>query len=221
MSNEENNTDKKIKVSIDTKRTEELARENERLLIEKKQREEDPERFKKHFDLADEKLKAYKQTGEHRYLECNTKEEMVELTTALMKETVEKRRGTPSGTSFPNEPHNTENLFTRKFLDSQEMVSELRRLSKEGTPQERADSEHYLDELWRKYVLDKRAMPTRSEVSHNPNSPESLLELGLKQKDGFLTPADKEDGDLGKLQKKWRDEKLRKMRSTALEGGQP
>jgi hypothetical protein len=91
------------------------------------------------------------------------------------------------------------------------MVSELRRLSHEGTPEEKQQAEHYINELWRKYVLTKRANPTLSEPSQNPNQPEALSELDLVQKDGFLTTRNKEDGDLGQLQKKWREMRKRRM----------
>jgi hypothetical protein len=101
------------------------------------------------------------------------------------------------------------------------MVSELRRLSHEGTPQEKAEAEHYINALFRQYALDKRTNSTRPEPSTNPNTPEALLELGLVQKGENLTPANPEDGDLGQLQKKWREERLKKMRNIALKGGEP
>jgi len=209
---EENNKKEKISVKIDTERTELLARENERLKIEKERRE-DPES-----DLAEKKLQAIQKFGKPElWMQATSKDMLSSMLTNYISELAERANPTqkPSGTARCDTPQQMglkpEDLYTRKFYDSQQMVSELRRLSKEGTPQEKADSEHYLNELWKKYVLDKRSQPTRAEPNLNPNAPEELLSLGLKQKDGFLTPANPEDGDLGQLQRKWRLERKRRM----------
>lgn len=219
MSAENNDKDRKIKITVDNEQTkilaEELARErlkNDKLVdyVAGKEVNED------HNDLATLKLQAYQKFKNPMFLDAENKETLSAMLTNYINELAEKANPTqkPSGVAPANDlqyGRGKEDLYTRKFYDSQQMVSELRRLSKEGTPQEKADSEHYLGELWRKYVLDKRAMPTRAEPSVNPNSPESLTELGLVQKDGFLTPANKEDGDLGQLQRKWREERKRRM----------
>jgi hypothetical protein len=80
-------------------------------------------------------------------------------------------------------------------------------------PKEAEEGKEAYEQFLKKWVLDKRQNPTRPEQSYNPNTPEALLQLGLRQKDGFLTPANPEDGDLGKLQKKWRAERQKRTGS--------
>ena len=221
MSEQNDKNKKEIRVTVDNEQTKSLALElaqekikNEKLVdrIAGKEVKED------HDDLAEKKLQAIAKFGRpDLFLQADTKEKLSAIMTSYINELAERANPTQKagGTAPANAQQygiKSEDLYTRKFLDSQEMVSELRRLSKEGTPQEKADSEHYLNELWKKYVLDKRANPTRSEPSQNPNTPEALSELDLVQKDGFLTPRNKEDGDLGALQRKWRLERKRKMR---------
>jgi hypothetical protein len=205
----EENKEAKLRITVDNKSTEKVLELLEKERVEK-EKQKDPEA-----DLAEKKLQAYQKFKNPMFLEAPDKATLSAMLSNYISELAERANPTskPSGSPLVPQQYGAkpEDLYTKKFLDSQQMVSELRRLSKEGTPQERADSEHYLNELWRKYVLDKRAMPTRSEPSVNPNSPESLTELGLVKKDGFLTPANPEDGDLGQLQKKWREERKRRM----------
>ena len=208
MSEDEKKKNVKVEIVVDNKATEKLVS------ILEKEREE---KAKAEPDLADLKIQAIQKFGRpDLFLQADTKEKLNAILTSYINELAERANPTqkPSGSAPANDfqyGRGKEDLYTRKFLDSAEMVSELRRLAHEGTPQERADSEHYLNELWKKYILDKRSQPTRSEPSVNSNSPESLLELDLVQRDGFLTPRNKEDGDAQKLQKAWREARKRKM----------
>lgn len=204
------NKEAKLRITVDNKSTEELVK----ILKEKEEKEKvekDPES-----DLAEKKIQAIQKFGRpDLFLQADTKEKLSAILSSYINELVERANPTqkPSGSALVPQQYGAkpEDLYTRKFFDSQEMVSELRRLSHEGTPREKAEAEHYLNEIWKKYVLDKRSNPTRAEPSQNPNTPESLLELGLVQKGENLTPANPEDGDLGKLQRKWREERKRKM----------
>jgi hypothetical protein len=166
-------------------------------------------------DLATLKLKMYEKFNHNpMFLDAPDKNTLEAMVENYVNTAIEKDKGKSAGSAPANAQQygiKPENLYSRKFYDSQEMVSELRRLTHEGNPQERAESEHYLNELFKKYALDKRANPTRPEPSTNPNTPESLLELDLVQKDGVLQPRNKESGDLQKLQAKWRAERQRRM----------
>lgn len=216
MSNEEKK-DQKIKITVDNEQTkalaEELGRErikNEKLIdyVTEKEVKED------HGDLATRKLQAFEKFHNENFLHAETTEELSQMLTNHINDIAEKSKGVPSGNAPLNAQQygaKPEDLYTKKFFDSQAMVTELRRLTHEGTPEEKEEAERYINALFRQYALDKRQNPTRPEPSTNPNSPENLLELDLVQKDGFLTPRNKEDSEVGQLQKRWRLERKRRM----------
>jgi hypothetical protein len=204
MSAEEQKKKQNISVSIDTKETERLVRENEQLK-QKLGKSED--------DIAEIKLKMYKDTGEVRYLDCQTKTEMKDLTDSLFKETVERRKGIPSGSPLTDAQYgkSTGSLFSRKFESEKEMVDEILRCMHSPEPKEASEGKEAYEAFMRKWIMDKKRNPTRPEPNFDPNSPEALLDLHLVEKDGFLSPASREDGDIGRLQKQWRTQRKREM----------
>jgi hypothetical protein len=208
---EDDNKKERINVKIDTTRTEALARENERLKMEREQKEdEEPE-----LSLADLKLQAYQKFKQPFFLDAPDKATLSAMITNFINEVSErsnqnKEHAGSVGLSNAQFGIKDEPLFTRKFYDSQNMIDELRKLQHNGNPAQKAEAETYIQEIFKKFILDKRSNPTRPENSMNSNSPEALSDLDLVKKDGFLTPRNPEDGDLGKLQKQWREERKRR-----------
>jgi hypothetical protein len=201
--NPEEKKKQNINVQIDTRETERLVRENEQLK-QKLGKSED--------DIAELKLKMYKDTGEVRYLDCQTKEEMKNLTDSLFKETVERRKGIPSGHALTDAQYGKkEGLFSQKFDSEKEMVDTILEYMHSEDPKKAEEGKSAYEQFMRKWIQDKRSNPTRPEPNYNPNTPESLLDLDLVEKDGFLTPRNKEDGDAQKLQKRWREERKRRI----------
>lgn len=207
--NKDKKPDAKIRIEVDSKGSDRLASIIEQERAEKA-KEKDPEE-----ELASAKLKMYEKFNKNpMFLDATSKEQLSAMVENYVNTAIERDKPKPSGNAPLNAQQygqKSEDLYTRKFSSSEEMVSELRRLSHEGSSQEKEEADRYLNALFRQYALDKRANPTRPEPAKNPNSPESLLELDLVQKNGFLTPRNKEDSEIGQLQKKWREERKRRM----------
>jgi hypothetical protein len=91
-------------------------------------------------------------------------------------------------------------LYKHKFENEKEMVSTLQKLAREGN----SEAKSYLDALMAQFIKAKKANPNVPDVFYDPNQA-SELPL-MKSEHGFLTPVDKNEGDLGKLIKKWKDE---------------
>jgi len=205
----------KVEIVVDNKATEKLVS-----ILEKERTEK--EQAKTESSLNDLIVQTTRKFGRaDLWTQATSKEMLNAMLTNFINEVSSQSKAKEQGGNAPLNAQQygakSEDLYTRKFYDSQQMVSELRRLSHEGTPQEKQEAEHYLNELWKKYILDKRSQPTRSEASQNSNTPEALSELDLVQRDGFLTPRNKEDGDIQKLQRAWRLERKRKMREGSEE----
>jgi hypothetical protein len=191
-----------IDITLDTSKTEALARENERLKMEKEKNEP---------SLNDLKIQAVQKFGRpDLFLDAESKESLSARLTNYINELAKNSNPKPSGTAPANAQQygqKSEDLYTKPYSSHQEMVEDLRKKSAEGNP----EAKQYLDSLIKKWILDKRENPTRPEPSYNPNSPESLLDLDLVEKNGFLTPRNKEDSEIGQLQKRWREERKRRM----------
>ncbi|MGA2522907.1 MAG: hypothetical protein ABSF65_01990 [Candidatus Bathyarchaeia archaeon] len=87
-----------------------------------------------------------------------------------------------------------DSLYNRKFGSQKEMVDEITRVMHEGkTQQERAEARSYYDKLM--------------EIENLP--------LLTKTPEGFVTPQDKNEGDIGKILKKWKLEREQKMKEGA------
>lgn len=209
----EEKKDQKIKITVDNEQTkalaEELARErikNDKLVdkIASNEVKED------HNDLATRKLQAFEKFHNENFLHAETTSELSQMITNYINDIASKGKGEPSGSAPANAQQygaKPEDLYTKPYSSYQEMVQDLRKKSAEGNP----EAKQYLDSLIKKWILDKRENPTRPEPSFNPNTPESLSDLDLVQKGENLTPQNKEDGDLQRLQKRWREERKRRM----------
>jgi hypothetical protein len=64
----------------------------------------------------------------------------------------------------------------------------------------------------KQYVFSKKRNLSVPEGFFDPNSPEALSQLDLVRKDGYLTPRDPKDGDIGKILNAWKLERTRRMK---------
>jgi hypothetical protein len=162
MSDEQTPEEKKkidsISVEVDTRRTEALARENERLKMEKEAKPE--------FNLDTKKIEMFKKTNEPRYLDCKSKEEMADLTTALMREAVAKRNGTPSG----NAPMNPDNPSEHMKFSSYEAMVQYCRDNENELVTATQTGKQVLDELFRKGIQLIKSGETIKGFSPNPEA---------------------------------------------------
>lgn len=206
---EENKEKQKVNVTLDTRETERLARESERLKMQLEKEGKTPDTG--NFNLAEKKLEMFEQTGNKLYLDCKTREEIKNLTTSLMREVT--KHGTPSGSPLVNQQYGVKNegLFSRKFDSEKEMVDTILEYMHSEDLSKASEGKEAYEAFLKKWIMDKRQNPTRPEPSYSPNSPEALLDLGLESKDGFLSPKDKNSGDLGKLQALWRAKRKKMM----------
>jgi hypothetical protein len=205
----EDSKKKEIEVKIDTERTELLARENERLKIEKEQRE-----GKTESSLADLKIQAVQKFGRpDLFLQAESKETLNAMLTNYINELAEKsqRNPNPSGSAPLNrEQYGTKetNLYSKKYGSHYEMVSDLIEKSHNGNE----EAASYLNSLMKAYVFSKKRNLSTPEGFYDPNSPEALQQLDLVRKGDVLTPRDPKDGDIGKVLEKFRLERLLRMK---------
>ena len=209
MSENKEKKEKKFDITFDTSQTNEIIRENERLKIEKEQRE-----GKTESSLADLKIQAIQKFGRaDLFLQAETKEMLSSMLTNYINELAEQNNPTqtPSGSAPLNDAQygrGKEDLYRKKYSSQSEMVNDLVKKSHEGNE----EAQSYLNSLLKKYMLDKKNSPERVEGFHNPNSPEALAELDLVQKGEVLTPRDPNDGDIGKILHAWKLERLARMK---------
>jgi hypothetical protein len=94
------------------------------------------------------------------------------------------------------------------------MVDEITRVMHEGkTQQERAEARSYYDKLMETWIRNKRNQQG-ADSTFDPNRIENLPLL-TKTPEGFVTPQDKNEGDIGKILKKWKLEREQKMKEGA------
>lgn len=193
MSNE--NQQANVKITVDNKGTEELVK----LLKEKEQKKED--------SLAEHKLQAYQKFNDTKFLDAQSQEELSNMLTAHINDLAQKAKGTPSGSAplskaqFGQKEYS---LYEKPY--NRETLDELQKLSAEGNQ----EAKDILTAILKKWAIDKRRQNT-PEDSFNPNSKEALERLDLIEKDGFLTPRNKDDSEVGRLQARWRAERKAKM----------
>jgi hypothetical protein len=172
---------KEVNVTVDTKRTEELARENERLKLEKELKDKgieldpnDPESQKVKEEIEKEKFDSIKldlaeRTGDASFREVKTKDELKDKLNAMLKEAVDNRNRkteTPSGSAPMNpqqlgNPVNVNDL--RKLPLNADTVMLLQRLRQSGNP----EASQILDELWQKSVFGWRQ--SHQAISYSPD----------------------------------------------------
>jgi len=158
---------KEIAVSIDTKRTEELARENERLKIQQEEKlaKAEVERI----NFTDAKLDLAEKTGDDSFKEVKTKEELKEKLNSLLKEAVESRsrKTEVSGGSAPlndaqlGNPVNLNDLPKLPF--NADTVMYLQKLRQKGDN----EASQILDDLWKKFVYGWRQ--SHQPISYSPD----------------------------------------------------
>lgn len=196
---EEKKKEKEIEITVDTKRTEELAKQVQKLEDEKSQNE-----LKKRIEEMNQQFNTdmFSQAENEGMLRSMYKSHIAEL--------VKNQRPTetPSGSPLVQEQYtgskNKNDLYTRKFEDYPSMIKTLREEANRGN----SEAKEYLNQLTEKWAEWKRANPTTPEQAVNPNSPEALMDLHLKKYGDYLI-SDK--GDIRALVEKWKKDRLRAM----------
>ena len=147
-----------ISVEVDTKRTEELARENERLRIEKQQNDIEEKLAKAEADrihFQDIKMNMAEKTGDDTFKEVKTKEEMQAKLDKLLKLGVQKQNehGDLQGSAPLNLAQwgrGEDNGDIGKMKYNEQTIKFLRKQAKDGD----AGAKAILDELMRKTLKD-------------------------------------------------------------------
>jgi hypothetical protein len=173
--------EKEVNVTVDTTRTEQLARENERLKLEKELKDKgieldpsDPEAIKakeeiERVNFETVKLDLAEKTGDASFREVKTKEELKQKLDSMLKEAVDSRTRkteTPSGSAPMNNqqlgnPINVNDL--RKLPLNADTVMLLQKLRQSGNP----EATEILNELWQKSVFGWRQ--THQPISYSPD----------------------------------------------------
>ena len=155
-----------ISVEVDTKRTEELARENERLRIEKQQNDIEEKLAKAEADriaFMDTKTSLAEKTGDPSFNEVKTKEELKEKMEGLLKLGVQKQNehGDLAG-SAPMNPQQlgssieTDDIYRKKFGSYDDMIRALRNESKSEDKQKAQHANLVLNALLNKYAVAQK-----------------------------------------------------------------
>jgi hypothetical protein len=180
-----------IKITVDNKGTEELVK----LLREKEE--------KKEMNVSDRKLEMYQKTNDPRYLDCQSMDEVKDLTTSLMAETVERKKGTPSGTASLTPAQMGEkdfNLYEHKWESHKQMTDFLYGHMHDDSELGR-ECDKAVTEMLRKWAHEFRTR--REQHFFDPNLRENLPALRITP-EGFQVPADENEGDLKKITNRWR-----------------
>jgi hypothetical protein len=216
----EQDEQKKQKVNINLKVDNPSAEKLAQLLEqERTEKEQEQQRMKTEPNLSDLKVQAlskFPHADPHLFLDAETKESLSARITGYINDLASKSQGTPSGSPLVNQQftgaNRPQDLYTKPYATHKEMVDDLRAKARSGSK----EAQSYLDSLFELHRTLKMQDPHHPEPAFQPNSPEALDELSLVKKDGFLTPSKVEDGDLGRLQKQWREERKRKMEEGAV-----
>ena len=102
------------------------------------------------------------------------------------------------------------------MAQDKEMVDAiLDQLHNGKTQQERDEAQSYYDKLLGVWVRSKRTNQNLDPF-FDPNRVENLMPL-KKTPEGFTVPAEKEGGDIGRLQKMWRAQRKAKMEEGVIQ----
>ncbi len=195
----------KINVEIDTRRTEELSRENERLRIKAEELEE-----KLRLSAEAHIKKKMQELG----LPLDRLPEFMNNPEALKEYTP---RQTPSGSAPMNSRQmgiQEDSLYKRRFQNTPEgqklMVdSILDQMHFGKTQQERDEATSYYNAMLMQWIRSKKQKQDLDEF-YNPNLPQNIPDLKTVE-GGYQVPRNADEGDVGKIFAKFRAERLQKI----------
>jgi hypothetical protein len=174
----------KIDVTIDTKRTEELARENERLKMQL-EKGETVETGEVH-DLDERKIKFYQDFEDPRILECKSSEELHELMNAIIKTGYENAKPKPTGEVSLNAQQlgtQSTGIRNQKFNSMEDLIKTLREVASDSTNPEQEDAKLALKQLWTKTIAGLKSgdlSKANLSVNPNPGTPENESDQPLQ-----------------------------------------
>lgn len=204
MSEEEGNEKKKdFVVEIDTKETERLATEKEKLRAEN-------EDLKEKLSIIAEKQLLKRMNELH--LTSEQRSEVIKDPT-LLRNYIKTPAGSVGLTPQQYGEQNDLDLYRRKFPDEQSMVTAILNDMHSSDSKKAEIAKSYYEGLLGLWVRGKRSKQGLDEF-YDSNKVENLP--NLKKEGGFTVPAEKEGGDIGKLQKMWRLERKRKAEEGAV-----
>jgi len=161
-------------------------------------------------DLADKKIQVFQKFHDSRALDCQTTEELRDLVTQIIDSRAPRQ--TPTGSAPLNQAQygQKDDLYTHHYSDFGSMVSDLtEKMRNAPTEQERREAQDYYNSLLKKWVQTQKRNPEVPSGFYDPNLPENLPSDLKRTPEGFLVSEN--EGDLQKLQARWRAERLRKM----------
>jgi len=192
---------KTVRIEVDNKATEELVK----FLKEKEEKKPMSEG-----DLAEKKIQVYQKFNDSKCFDCQSKEELSNFVTGLINERAPKP--TPSGSAPMNDAQfgiKSGDLYRRKFSSDKEMIDSVLDQMRNGKTQaERDEARSYYDKMLGLWVRSKRHNQGLDGF-YDPNKIEHLPNL-KRTPEGFMTPENKDEGDIGKILAHWRIEAKRK-----------
>jgi hypothetical protein len=228
MSSEENpNKPRELKITVDSEQMKQMAMdlaksqlkiskleektldqqgETKRILF-KDEGESKPLLFNSDSDLATRKIQVWEKFHDERFLSATTKEELSSMLTNYINEVAEKRKPAPSG-SAPLQSDYQEFQKSGTYPSHKALVEDLYRREREGD----VTAHQILNKLFDKHFREFKKQSQTPDKLLDPNSKEALEELNLIQKNGFLQPANPEDGDIGQYKRKYRERQQTKRK---------
>jgi hypothetical protein len=222
MSIEQPKKEKEIKITVDNEQTKllsnELARKNLQyehvVSVNEHLAERLAEREVKddHSDLDSKKLQVYERFHDSRALDCSTTEELRDLVTAIIDSRAPRQTPAGSAPMNPQQMGQSDDLYRRKFSSDKEMVDAILADMHGSDPKKAEIAKSYYDSLLGQWVKSKR-QTQGLDPFYDPNRVENLP--ALKDVNGFKVPVDKDEGDIGRIMKNFRNEAKRKREEGA------
>jgi len=210
----------KLKIEVDNKATEQLV---DYLREKDEEKQEDEQQAKPEKSLNDLIVQTANKFGNFEFWKQATSTGMLrDMLTSYINDLANKNK--PEGDKAGSAPLNEAqygrkpetDLYTKPYSSYEEMIKDLREKARNGSK----EAESYLNELFKKYYEFKRADSTKGDNLPNPNTPESLLDLHLTEKQTpvgtFTVPNNPSDSELGQLLRKWALE-ARKRNETGVQ----
>ncbi len=206
--------DSEVDLTIDNRQSIELAKENQAL--------KDKLEGQNKGDLSDAKLKVYNKFHDVRALDCETKEQLSDFITMKVNLASESLKRISSGSAPLNEAQmgqKTEDLYTKDFGRDVSTKEEAYKNMIEAvidvmhnapTQIERDKAESYYKALLGQSLRGIKKHPEQSGQFYDPNSAENMISTH-KDESGYTVADNPDETDLGKIKKKWRAERNRKL----------
>jgi hypothetical protein len=114
------------------------------------------------------------------------------------KQSKENSGSAPLNNAQWGKSQETDSFLQKPYKNSEEMVSDVRRMARDPANVNQAKAQSVLDKWLRDWEISKRENPSKPDEFPNPNSREELEKLHLVLRDGFLVSSDKDFDSFGR-----------------------